>query len=210
MPRVTEVLGYHTPPELINWIEKNSKKKREAIRDEAFRVGSAVDALVQQDIKDGGYLSPEGDSPIENCLAGWEAFKKEHPLFVDTVDASQMQRDLKVGNLTGHPDFVIRRGSTWGVMDLKCASGIRPTYFTQCAAYTDMIKTLDGLDSPSFIGVVRLDKKDAGRFEYVEITDKDYIAYEVEVFKAYLTAFNHSMFTKETLRQQLENETLED
>jgi hypothetical protein len=213
MPRVTEILDYLTEPELMRWIENNSKAKRKAIQDEALRVGSACDLLVQQDIKDGGYLVPEGDTPIENCMRAWELFKTEHPEFIDSV--KDMQFELRDGELIGHPDFLCKFRETWGIVDLKCASGIRPRYWTQTAIYSEMVRQhVDPLylmnheiDMPRFIGVLRLDKVTA-TYEYIEITDEIYIRYEIDVFRAYQLAFSHNVNNREMIRQQLEKEIL--
>lgn len=195
--RVTEILDYFTEPELVRWIENNSKSKRKAIQEEALRIGSAVDLLVQQDIKDGGYLVPEGDQAIVNCMKGWEKFKKDYPEFVSSV--KEMQTELKDGEIIGHPDFIHENGIT----DLKCASGIRPKYWTQTAKYFQMKYGFrDG-----FLAILRLDKKDPdGNYEYVKIDDFQFIMYEIKVFEAYYTAFNHAKQTREQLRKQLEEE----
>ena len=198
MPRVTKILSYFTEPELIGWIERNSKAKRLAIRNEAFRVGSLVDSLVQEDINNGGYLSPEGDEPVENCLKAWELFKKDHPDYVGRV--KEMQVDLKEGEVTGHPDFVL----DFQIDDLKCATSIRPSYWTQTSKYFRM---RFGKVSSGKIGVLRLDKKSA-LYEYKVIDDINYINYENEVFDAYHLAFNHAQKNREVLRKQLEDEIL--
>ena len=197
MPSVTEVLDYLTEQELIGWIEKNSKAKRNAIRDEAFRVGKTVDLIIQEDIKDGGYLVPEGDEPVINCLKAWELFKKEHPEF--TASVIEMQTELRCDDLVGHPDFVLQRG----IIDLKCATSIRPKYWTQTSKYLDM--RWGG--TPGFIGVLRLDKV-SGLYEYRLIEDESFINYEIRVFNAYRTVFDHAMTTREQLRKQLEEELL--
>lgn len=199
MPSVTEVLDYLTEPELLNWYRNNSKKKCEEIGNEAKRVGSLVDSLIQQDIKEGGYLTPEGDIPVENCLRGWEKFKKDYPEFVLSV--KEMQTELRDGELIGHPDFIHLNGIT----DLKCASGIRPRYWTQTAKYLDMKKILHRTDN--FIAVLRLEKTaPQGLYEYKKITDQNYIYYEIKVFQAYHFAFNHNVVNREQIRLMLEKE----
>lgn len=206
MPSVTEILDYLTEPELVRWIENNSKAKRKSIRDEALRVGTAVDLLVQQDIKEGGYLVPEGDLPIENCMVGWELFKKEHPEFVSSV--IEMQIELKQGELVGHPDFVIENG----IIDLKCSSGIRPKYWTQVAKYYDMRWTDKIImENCGTIGIIRLEKmeKKEPKYEYILNNNREYINYEIEVFGAYYVAYLHAFKNREMIRQQLEEEKLQ-
>ncbi len=201
MIHVTEVLDYLKEPELVKWIENNSKAKRKAVSDEALRIGTFVDLLVQEDISSGGYLVPEGDTPIENCMRGWEKFKKDYPLFVESV--KEMQTELKDGELIGHPDFFCEDGMRSGIVDLKCASGIRPRYWTQTAQYLRMWK------KGNFIAVLRLEKTaEEGLYEYKEISDLDYIKYEWSVFDAYLIAFHHNVNNRELIRKQLEEELL--
>lgn len=206
MPSVTEVLDYLTEPELLNWYRNNSKKKCEEISKEAIRVGSAVDALVQQDIREGGYLVPEGDSPIQNCLKAWELFKKDYPEFVESVKEMQIELTSHEEDLVGHPDFICERSNSWGIVDLKCASGIRPRYWTQTSKYLDMeSKIVSSHEGFRFIGVLRLDKV-TGLYEYKEIYDEEYIQYEISVFNAYLLAFNHNVRNREQIRLMLEKE----
>lgn len=196
MTSVTTVLDYLTEPELLNWFKNNSKAKCKAISDEALRVGSAVDALVQQDIKEGGYLLPEGDSPIENCMKGWEKFKVKYPIFTSII--TEMQIELKDGDLIGHPDFVTH----CGIADLKCSSGIRPKYWTQVCQYYRM---KFGEKFPGSVSIIRLDKNAVdGAFETIEITDENFIRYEWQVFEAYRTAYFHAVKTREQLRLTLE------
>lgn len=212
MPRVTDVLSYIQEPELVEWMLKTGKAKREAIKVEAFRVGTLVDELVRQDIVEGGYLMPEGDEAVSNCMRAWESFKREHPEFVGQVVETQTLLEDKENDVTGHPDFIMRRKDSWGIVDLKTSSGIRPTYWTQTAEYSEMNKKKWEAEfgvtmQPRFIGVLRLDKKE-GVWEYKEIADETVIRYEVEVFKAMLLLFRHGESVREVLRKQLEDEIL--
>jgi predicted RecB family nuclease len=207
MPRVTDVLGYIQEPELVNWMLKTPAKKREAIKEEAFRVGTLVDELVRQDCVEGGYLMPEGDASALSCMTAWEEFKKSYPAFVESVVETQTLLEDKDNEITGHPDFIIRRANDWGVVDLKTSSGIRPTYWTQTAEYSEMVRLSRGWNHPRFIAVLRLDKKE-GVWEYKEIADESVIRYEVEVFKAMLMLYRHGESVREVLRKQLEAELL--
>ena len=209
MPRVTDVLDYLKEPELVNWMLKNSAAKRKAIQEEAFRIGTSVDELVRQDVVEGGYLTPEDDSAVLNCMTAWESFKKAHPEFIGSVVETQTNLEDKENDITGHPDFVIRRANdTWGIVDLKTSSGIRPTYWTQTAQYSEMWRKMKKTSLPRFIGVLRLDKKE-GTWEYKEIADETVIRYEVEIFRSMLLLFRHGESVRESLRQQLEKEILD-
>ncbi len=204
MPSVTEVLDYLTEPELLNWFRNNSKAKCAKISEEAIRVGSLVDSLVQEDIKDGGYLAPEGDEPVVQCLKGWESFKKDHPWFLSSV--KYVQKELRYEDVVGHPDFILERLDGWGIVDLKCATSIRPRYWTQCAEY-GWLRTQSVITTTGFIGILRLDKI-TSLYEYKEITKYTDIFYEIKVFDAYLTAYNHNVKNREIIRRQLEEELL--
>jgi len=207
MPRVTDVLEYIKEPELVKWMLKTPAKKRDAIRDEAFRVGTLVDELVRQDIGEGGYLMPEGDEAAANCMRAWEDFKRAYPLFVPQVKEMQVLLEDKENEVTGHPDFVVERDGEWGVIDLKTSSGIRPTYWTQTAEYSEMVRKRDERTQSRFIGVLRLDKKE-GTWEYKEIADETVIRYEVEIFRSMLMLYRHGESVREVLRKQLEDELL--
>jgi predicted RecB family nuclease len=129
-------------------------------------------------------------------------------MFTETVKETQILLEDKENDITGHPDFVIERDGEWGVVDLKTSSGIRPTYWTQTAQYSEMIRKSCGWNHPRFIAVLRVDKKE-GTWEYKEIADETIIRYEVEVFKAMLLLYRHGESVRETLRKQLEKEILD-
>ena len=205
MVSVTQVLDALVEKELLNWIEKNSKAKRKAITDEALRVGTEVDLLVQQDIKEGGYLLPEGDSKIESCMTAWEKFKKDHPNFISGI--KDIQLELKQGEIVGHPDIITRDG---GVVDIKTSRSIYPRYWLQVAQYSEMLKSNPdyfGKLSDRYIAVLCLDKE-SGNYTYQEMKDEAHIQYEVSVFNAYYKVYKHAFNNREIIRQQLELEVV--
>lgn len=209
MPSVTEVIDYLKEPELVGWIEGNSKAKRKAITDESLRVGKEVDLLVQQDIKEGGYLVPEGNTQIMNCMNAWELWKKEYPEVFAGIVKEDMQRELSMvmddGEIVvGHPDLPIRLSNSWGILDVKSSKSVWPNNYTQAATYTEMMMIEDNLTLPRFIGILHL-KKETGLFAYTIIKDEEYIKYEVSVFKARYLSFNHAKRNREKLRICLED-----
>jgi hypothetical protein len=212
VPSVTEVIDYLKEPELVNWIENNSKAKRKAITEESLRVGKEVDLLVQEDVREGGYLPPEGDNQICNCMKAWELWKKEKPEIFNGIVKNDMQRELSMimddgETVIGHPDLPIILKERWGILDVKSSKSIWPNNYTQDAIYTEMMRLEDKIILPRFIGILHL-KKETGLFAYTEITDEAYIQYEVSVFKARYLAFNHAKNNREILRRQLEEELL--
>ena len=209
MPRVTEVIDYLKEPELVKWMLRTSEKKRKQIEDDSLRVGSRVDLLVQQDLRDGGYLLPEDDSEVMSCMTAWEKFKKSRPDIVEAIQLEEMQRELSMrmpdGEVVfGHPDLPILQKDRWGILDIKSSKNIWPKHFTQDAVYTEMKRVMDGMSLPRFIGILRLDKASELPF-YQEITDESYIQYEVSVFNAYYLAFNHNRNNRETIRMIFED-----
>lgn len=207
MPSVTEVLDYSIPPQLANWFKNNSKKKCEEIGTETARIGSLVDSLIQQDIREGGYVPPEEDQQALNCLAGWEKLKKEHPEFVPSV--KRMQFELKVGDIIGHPDYDCEEEKGWGVTDLKCTSGIRFKNYIQTAKYSRMIMDLEGRNFPSFLRIIRL-QRDSSAYEWSEIRDKNMIRYCMDLFESYYDVFKSERIMSEFFRCQLEDQLLGD
>ncbi len=204
MPSVTEVLDYSIPPQLANWFKNNSKAKCEEIGQTTAKIGTEVDALIQLDIKDGGYLAPEGNEAVTNCLAGWEALKIKHPEFVPGV--KNMQVEIKAFGVVGHPDFICLEKDGWGVTDLKCTSGIRDKNWIQVATYARILMVSMGWAMPTFLRVIRL-KRDATDFEWIEIRDQKMIAKLMVMFDGYLEVFNSGKVIAEFFRNQAEDLT---
>ena len=197
MVSVTTVLDYLTDTELLGWIENNCKAKRKAISQEALRIGTDVDLLVQQDIKEGGYLLPEGDSKIESCMMAWEKFKKDYEGFTLTIDS--IQKELVLGDIVGHPDIITLDG---GIVDIKTSRSIYPKYWIQTAQYSEMVGV-----RPRWIAILCLDKE-SGNYTYQEMRDESHIQYEVSVFNAYYEVYQHAFNNREIIRQQLELEVV--
>lgn len=193
MIRVTQVLDYLTEPELLNWYLTKGKATCKKISDEALRIGSAVDSMIQSDIKGEGYLCPAEDMPIENCMSAWEKFKADHPGYLSSITG--FQEELTDGEVVGHPDIILPDQ----IDDVKTSRAIQPRYWTQTAQYARMAKK-------SKIGVLRLDKE-SGLYEY-KVFGQEVIDYENKVFDAYLLAYKHNTTIREIVRRQLEMEVL--
>lgn len=204
MPSVTEVIDYMVEPELLNWMLRTGAAKRKAIQDEALRVGTVVDTLIQADLKGQEYTPNPDDKQVYNSMCAWEKAKEKYPWLKE--GKAQIQKELICGEIVGHPDLIIELPDRWGVIDFKSASSIRPKYWTQVCKYLQMEASLSGREL-GFVGVLRLDKT-TGEPEYIEISDAEYIAYEVRVFDAYYTAYQHNFKNREMIRQQLEREVL--
>ena len=145
---VTEVLDFFIPKGLLAWYLKTGAKEAKRLSTVALKIGSRVDELITQDIKDGKYkLSIKDSLEVKNCMEAWEAFKKDYsPKF------SHVQREVRsdVDKVVGHIDLI----SSNHIIDVKCASSIKPNYWLQTAKYWEMA----GADEYLGIAILRLDK----------------------------------------------------
>jgi hypothetical protein len=206
---VTQVLDYSIPPQLANWFKNNSKAKCEAIGNETARIGSLVDSLIQQDIREGGYVPPEQDEFALNCLKQWEILKSEHPEFVPSI--KEMQIEVVDGDLIGHFDYYCEEKSGgWGITDLKCTSGIRFKNYVQEARYAKSMMKEKGLPFPAFVRTVRLPREADKKYEWSEIRDPEMIQYCMDLFEHYDGIFLSEYKFKEYFRTQIENQLLGD
>lgn len=221
MTRVTEILDYHTPPELLSWMLRTSKPKREASSQDSLAIGTIVDLLIQVDITKKEYFNADEVAildlrdkykiPVDNCMRAWDQFKKEHPEIVSNI--TEIQPELVYKDVMGHPDLVYSSKDRWGIIDVKTSKTVYPKYFTQTAEYADMYRWTkllgpqEGIARPYFIAILRLDKE-SGKYFYQEVSDESLIEYEIGVFEAYKVAYEHSFKNREFLRQQLELEVL--
>lgn len=205
MNSVTECLDYCCPPHLVKWFKNNSAAKCDKIASETAECGSLVDKLIQQDIKEGSYLSPVGNQDALNCLAQWEQLKKDHPEFVPSV--SEMQAEIRAFGVVGHPDFINKTETEWGITDLKCTSGIRDKNWIQEATYARMLMVERGWTFPAFIRTIRL-PRDGSPYEWLEIRDARVIKKIMGFFDGYLEVFNSTKYIAEYFRQQNEDKML--
>lgn len=215
MTHVTEVLDYLTEPELLNWMLRTSKAKREASSNEALAIGKEVDKLIQTDLfptlltTSPPTLAAPLAAKVDSCMKAWAEFKAVYPDIVAGIKS--VQDELAHGGIVGHPDLFYEDDNRWGIIDVKTSQTMYPRYWTQTAKYTDLKRMSFHTDhyirKPRFIGVLRLDKE-SGRFHYASIEVEAAIQYEVSVFEAYRVAYAHNYKLREIIRSQLELEVL--
>lgn len=211
--RVTEVLDYLTEPELLAWMLRTSKAKRERASEDALLVGTYVDVCVQADLK--GVDRPpqtlvgEALETSINCLKAWDGFRNDRPDILAGIVG--MQEEVSDGVVVGHPDLIFDNGARRGIIDVKTSGAMYPKYWTQTAEYAKLKWGPGFLDDflkiPGFLGILRLDKK-TGIYHYVELDTLIMIRYEVEMFEAYHKAYTHNFMAREFIRQQLEEGVL--
>lgn len=205
MIRVTEVLDSTIPARLAAWFKRNSAAKCEKIGTETARIGSEVDKLIQQDIEDGGYITPLHDEGVANCLAGWEKVKKDYPDFVGSV--VEMQTEISDGEIMGHPDYINQGKGFWGITDLKCTSGIRHKNWVQVAKYADIVMRSRKWKFPDFVRIIRL-QRDCPIPFVVTVSDPNFIQYCIDVFEIYLRLYKFEFVMDEYFRIKNEDEAL--
>ena len=209
---VTEILDHLTEPELLSWMLRTPKAKREAKSDDSKTIGTIVDNLIRKDLFPNTPILVElkplakHEEAIGNCMKAWGIFKLERPDVISGIRG--IQEELIHDGIIGHPDIYFEDAVRWGIIDVKTSKTIYPKYWTQTAEYSELKRLmLRILNKPRFIGVLRLDKE-SGKPYYLEITDEDQIQYEVRVFESYRVTYEHAFKNREFLRQQLELEVL--
>lgn len=112
-----------------------------------MKIGSRVDELIQEDVLRGSYkLSSKDSIEVKNCMEAWKQFKADYQ---PNITATQVEVKSEADRLIGHIDLILNNL----VVDVKCASSIKPNYWLQVAAYESMLEQdCDGL------AILRLDK----------------------------------------------------
>lgn len=233
MPRVSEVLDYFAEPYLVAWKLKN--KDWQKVSDESLRVGTIVDELVQADIN--GVMAVDGsgfNDQIRNCVTAWVKFKSAHTdVYTKLIKyKANMQRELVLGDLVGHPDFILDDE----VIDLKTSKQISKSHWMQTAQYAHMVmsqtilvhakgirfpeKMVPGAVIEAYstedltifkqeikkISILRLDKA-TGEYEYKTL-EEPFITFWQRKFQARYEAFCEDKEFSEMMRVKLEEEKL--
>lgn len=203
MVSVTQVLAQFPELELVQWQLRDPKKAKQ-VSEEAKRIGSVTDQLIQEDCRGKVVIPPGNTTPEMACWQGWLKFKIDHPDFLPSITG--IQQELVVGDYVGHPDFRLLHmpANRHGICDLKCASQIRPSHWTQVAAYSWLWNPESNVD---FLAILRLDKT-TGSYEYVELTSPDEIDYEVQIWLNYKALYEHRQRVAERSRTMREDAVL--
>jgi hypothetical protein len=226
LPRVSEILNYFQEPYLVNWKIKMAKTDPKQLTEEAdaLVIGSIVDELVQIDINNNriseGFervyskfsLTEDHKEKIQNCMAGWDKFKVDKPeLFEKMVEYKEnMQKELVLGDLVGHPDFILDDE----VCDLKTSKQVSKSHWMQTAQYAKMWNSqfphknpYDCADATCKISILRLDKYNPGVYEY-KYLEEPFISFWQGKFEARYEAYKEDGEFKEMMRKKLEEERL--
>lgn len=188
MVSVTEVIEQFPERELIDWKLRVGLKKATQISEEALRIGTEIDSLVQQQIRRKTYVVPR-DHLIEQTWANWMTFLQQHPTnFLTSITG--LQTELVQGELIGHPDFQRRLpDGRRGIDDLKCATQIRPSHFAQLGGYAWLEQQVFGRPPPEWLGIIRLNKDRPG-YDYLQLTAPEDIQTAMETFLHYKALYD--------------------
>lgn len=172
---VTEVLGYFQEPGLVDWKVKTGAKEAKRIGTIAMKIGSRVDELVKLDMEVGKVkFSVKDGSEVKSCFEAYLKWKEDYnPKLVNAGITIRNEHLM----LQGEYDLLLEPAT---IIDIKCSSSIKLSYWLQTAMYAYM---LGGCDK---IGVLRLDKN-LGIYEYVV---RDYDPSLVEVYLGLLNAYH--------------------
>lgn len=191
---VTEVLDHFIAKGLLDWFLKTGKKEAKRLSTVALKIGSRVDELIQADVTKGSYkLSSKDGIEVRNCMEAWEAFKRD---YAPTITGVQIEVKSDGDKLIGHTDLVMN----YRIVDVKCASSIKPNYWLQVSKYLHMYRDpetgeidteIDG------IAILRLDKN-LGTYQFMTHEQAEInIENCVKVFDGLLMAYRYYQPTAE-------------
>ena len=151
--RITRVLDYFAPPDLVKWKLKVGTKEAKRIGTIAMKIGSHIDEAIRSSL--GGVVVKLKGADERNCFEAWRRW-------VDEYRASGLESAETVFDdelmMAGTPDLLWPSKKL--VIDLKCSREIRPQYWLQTEFYGRLL----GYERKA---VLRLDK-DLGVYEYEE------------------------------------------
>lgn len=176
--RVTEVLDYFPEPGLLEWKLRVGTKEAKRISTLAMKLGTEVDTYIKADIC-GLKLPKLKSDEAKNCVKAWNKWKDDY-LPMDMRVATRLFNDTLM--VTGEPDFYLGNR----VIDIKCASEIRPKYWLQTAMYKWLEQDFDAPRT----GILRLDKNLA-EYEYVTEDDRQVIFTQQNVMEGLIRAYRY-------------------
>ena len=155
MIRVTEVLDYFQPPELVAWRMREGNRAANTELRSTEKVGTRVDEL----IKAGESPTSKDSIEVKNCYA---AFYKWKYLYSPSQLVIQERLYGKIDgiDITGEPDLMIDSVLT----DLKATNAIRLKNWIQVNIYEELRRQNRLLPSPE-LRLLRLDRR-TGSYEY--------------------------------------------
>lgn len=148
--RVTRILDYFAPPELMSWKVRVGNKEANRISKVALKFGSRVHELIEKN----GEVVKKDSEEVKNCMNAWNSWKKDY-WSENIVNGVTLYDEKRM--VAGTPDFTI--GSE--LIDIKTSREVKSSHFVQLGAYASMMEA-----TPLRVSILRLDKG-LGIYEYV-------------------------------------------
>lgn len=179
--RVTDVLNYFTPQELVEWGLRVGKEEANGKKKLGKSTGTRVHNLIEEYIQKGRYKLTAYDTvAIKNCMTGFERWWQIEKPVVEWQDRTIWSEEL---GIAGTADIGIK-----GCLpDFKSSERISPTYWLQVAIYNHMLPV-----PYEKIGIVRFDKM-TSEYEYKTL---DFKVWGELLVNAYIGLLNYYRFYK--------------
>jgi len=152
--RVSAILDVYQDPELIDWKIRVGKKESKRISKVATDIGTNVDEYIKAEIQ-GLKLPKLKTQEAENCVRAWRKWVEDYRINFNALQCGErlFNEETKV---CGEPDILLVPSKE--VLDIKCSSSIRQSYWLQTNWYAQQL----GYEGRS---ILRLDKN-LGIYEY--------------------------------------------
>ncbi len=158
--RVTSVLDYFTPPQLIKWRDKVGIEAAKQTMSNAKRIGTRVHGLCKKRHDTGKYKLGKADSvSVKNCMIAYERWLADYRPGILGMEKTIHNPGIE---LAGTLDIEMKGV----IIDIKTSSAIRPQYWIQVAMYCHLNECTHDM------GILRLDKFTAD-YEYKVIPFDD-------------------------------------
>lgn len=185
--RFSNVAEYFQHPDLVKWKIDKGRAISGQISRKALKIGSRVDDLCEQDIKEGAYKLKSKEAPeVLSCMKAWEQWKKDYPDHVIDISDTQNTVFYDDWGVAGTADLV---GAT-RILDVKTSRAVILMYWVQLAFYNRQFKCPEKW-------VLRLDKS-LGEYEYVKCPDEYSQEYLEAVFVGMLNVYKYFKSTEES------------
>lgn len=148
--RVTRILDYFAPPELVDWKVRVGKKEASRVSKVATTFGTRVHSLIE--LSEAPKKSDKEE--VKNCIQAFNSWKTDYGIS-EIKNGVTMFCDKRM--IAGTPDFMI--GNT--LVDIKTSREVKATNFIQLGAYASLMS-----ECPKSLAILRLDKT-IGVYEYV-------------------------------------------
>lgn len=154
--RVTQVLDYFQPPNLVAWKLRTGNAEANRISRAAMKTGSRVDEIIKANLEPVKKDKPE-------VFSAFIAYKKWLAIYIPLEVKPQVRVEKEIEGiiLSGEPDIIVIDDiEPPTLVDIKVATRISDKYWLQLAAYAWLT------DWTGPVGILRLDKATES-YEYV-------------------------------------------